>query len=174
MQNRRFPRPYRLVLAALGLIILAGGGLARAEVVHFKQLMPVVELKLSGWTVEDKPKGSTIKQGEFAVSQAQATYRNGDQTLEITVMDLLGQPIPFMAGMPQIDMESSEETLRSITIQGFKGLETFRPQDHHGELNLSVAARFWVKIDGNGINSLEPLRAAAQQLDLAKLAEMAK
>jgi len=159
---------------AIGLIILAGTGLARADVVNFKQLLPFVDLKLSGWQVDGKPGGTTMKHGDISMSQAQATYRNGDKTLEIVVMDFLGKTIPFLMPGQQIEMESSEESLRTTTIQGFKAVETFRPPEHHGELNISVADRFWVKIDGNGIENLDALRAVVQQINLPKLAELAK
>jgi hypothetical protein len=71
-------------------------------------------------------------------------------------------------------MESSEETVRTTEVQGFKALETFRHQEKQGELNISVADRFWVKIDGDGIENLEALRKIAQQMDLKKLATLAK
>ncbi len=168
---------FRSGLAAfltMGLVTLAVIGPARAEIVHFKQLIPLVDLKLAGWKMEAKPIGTTMKQGEIAMSQAQVTYRSGDKTLEIVVMDFMGKNIPFLGAAQQLEMETSEETLRTTTIQGFKGLETFRTQEHHGELNLSVADRFWVKIEGNGIDNLEVLRAVAQQMNLPKLAELAK
>lgn len=159
---------------ALGLLIWAGAGLARAEVVHFKQLMPFVDLKLDGWTVDAKPRGSTMKHADITMSEARATYRSGDKTLEIVVIDFLGKPMPFLGAMQQMEMETSEETIRTTTLKGFKALETFRTQEHHGELNISVADRFWVKIDGNGLDNLEVLRTVAQQMDLPKLAELAK
>jgi len=116
---------------AIGLIILAGTGLARAEAVHFKQLLPFVDLKFSGWEVDGKPSGTTMKHGDTSMSQAQATYRSGNKTLEIVVMDFLGKTIPFLMQGQQIEMESSEESLRTTTIQGFKALETFQPPNHH-------------------------------------------
>jgi hypothetical protein len=71
-------------------------------------------------------------------------------------------------------MESSHERLKTTQVQGFKALETFRPQEKEAELNISVADRFWVKLDGDGIDGPEALHAAAQALDLKKLAELAK
>ena len=32
---------------AVGLVVFAGAGLARAEAIHFKQLIPFVDLKLT-------------------------------------------------------------------------------------------------------------------------------
>jgi hypothetical protein len=37
-----------------------------------------------------------------------------------------------------------------------------------------VADRFWVKIDAEGIDNLEVLKTVAQQMDLKKLAALAK
>ena len=59
-------------------------------------------------------------------------------------------------------MESSEEIVRTTEVQGFKAFETFRHQEKQGELNISVADRFWVKIDGEGIDNLEVLTKVAQ------------
>ncbi len=160
------------LLLFLGLAVFSGR--SRAATVHFKQLMPFVELKLSGWTMDAKPTGTTIKHGEATMSEARATYRNGDKTLEIVVMDFLGKTIPFLGPMTQMEMETSEETMRTTTIQGFKAVETFRTQEHHAELNISVADRFWVKIDGDGLDNPEVLRTVAQQMELPKLAELAK
>ncbi len=167
----------RLWLAAvyvLGLMILAAAGPARAQTVDFKQLIPFVDLKLSGWTANSKPDGTTNKEGDFTLSEARATYRSGDRTMEIVVMDFKGKIIPFLGPDDQMQRETSEETRRATTLRGLKAMEIFRPQDRHGELNISVADRFWVKINGDGIDNLEVLRAVAQQMNLPKLAELSK
>ena len=146
---------------------------AWAEVVNFKELLPFVDMKIPGWTMEGKPSGTTVKQGQMAMSEARVSFKAGDQTLEVVVMDFLGKTIPFLTGQ-QLQMESSEETVRTAEVQGFQALETFRHQDKQGELNISVADRFWVKIDGEGIDNLEVLKNVAQQMDLKKLATLAK
>jgi hypothetical protein len=163
------------LLTLLGLLLmLCGLALpARTEVVNFKELLPFVEVKIPGWAMEGKPSGTTLKQGKVVVSEVRVSFRSGDQTLEVVIMDFLGKPIPFLLGQ-QLEMESSEETVRTTEVQGFKALETYRSKDKQGELNISVADRFWVKLDGEGIDNLEVLRNAAQQLDLQKLATLAK
>ena len=151
-----------------GLVIPAG-----AEVVNFKELLPFVDMKIPGWTMEGKPCGTTLKQGNVMVSEARVSFRAGDQTLEVIIMDFLGKPLPFLMGQ-HLEMESSEETVRTTEVLGFKALETFRHQDKQGELNISVADRFWVKLDGEGIDNLEVLKKVALQMDLKKLATLAK
>jgi hypothetical protein len=161
-----------LAFAAVGLLTLTGG--VQTAAVPFKELLPFVDLKLPGWQLDGQPSGATVKQGDFQMSEARARFRAGDQTLEITILDFLGQPMPFMAGVQQLEMETGEEKVRTTTVQNFKALEVFRANDHQGELNISVADRFWVKIDGDAIDSPAPLAAAAGQMDLKKLAALAK
>jgi hypothetical protein len=146
---------------------------AGAEVVNFKELLPFVDIKIPGWTMEGKPSGTTLKQGNVMVSEARVSFKAGDQTLEVVIMDFLGKTIPFLTGQ-QLQMESSEEIVRTTEMQGFQAFATFRHQERQGELNISVADRFWVKIDGEGIDNLEVLTKVAQMMDLKKLATLAK
>jgi hypothetical protein len=162
-----------VILLGLSWIIFSLVGLAGAEVVNFKELLPFVDMKIPGWIMEGKPSGTTLKQGNVMVSEARVSFRAGDQTLEVIIMDFLGKTIPFLTGQ-QLQMESSEETVRTTEVQGFKAVETFRLQDRQGELNVSVADRFWVKIDGEGIDNIEVLKNVVQQMDLKKLATLAK
>lgn len=164
-------RPVTLLGALLMLCALALP--ARAEVVNFKELLPLVDITIPGWTMEGKPNGTTLKQGKVVVSEARVSFRSGDRTLEIVIMDFLGKPLPFLLGQ-QLEMESSEETVCATEVQGFKALATYRSKDKQGELNIGVADRFWVKLDGEGIDNLEVLTTAAQQMDLKKLATLAK
>ena len=144
-----------------------------AEVVNLKELLPFVDIKIPGWTMEGTPSGATLKQGQVMVSEARVSFRAGDQTLEVIIMDFLGKNIPFLTGQ-HLQMESSEETVHTTEVQGFKAFESFRHRERQGELNVSVADRFWVKIDGEGIDNLEVLKNVAQQMDLKKLATLAK
>jgi hypothetical protein len=146
---------------------------AGTDVVNFKDLLPLVDIKLPGWDMEGQPSGTTLKQGKTIVSEVRASFRAGDKTLEIIIMDCLGKPMPFLMGQP-LELQSPEETVRTTAIQGFKVLEIFRNQEKQGEINLNVADRFWVKLEGEGIDSLEVLDRVAQHLDLKKLATLGK
>jgi hypothetical protein len=175
MSGRKFKQiRWGRALLATALMTLAGAGMVRAEVVNFKELMPFVDLKIEGWQMDGTPSGTTMKQGNMSVSEARATYRAGDQTLEIVVMDFLGKPMPFLAMAQQFEMETNEEKVHTVTVQDYKALETVRKQDKQVELNISVADRFWVKIDGDGIDNPEVVRKVAQQMDLKKLAGLGK
>lgn len=161
------------IVLGLSWIIFGLAGPAGAEVVNYKELLPFVDIKIPGWTMQGKPSGTTLKQGKVMLSEARVSFRAGDQTLEVIIMDFLGKTIPFLTGQ-HLQMESSEETMRTTEVQGFKAFEIFHLQDRQGELSISVADRFWVKLDGEGIDNLEVLTKVAQQMDLKKLAALAK
>jgi hypothetical protein len=165
---------FGLAVAALVCGTPASDAAAAGEPVHFKELLPVVDLKLPGWDMSDKPSGTTVKHEGFSMSEAKASFHAGDKTLEVVVLDFKGQAMPWLGMLGKMEMESTEESIRTISINGFKALETFRPKDKHGELNISVADRFWVKLEGEGLDNIEPLKAAAGQMDLKKLATLAK
>jgi hypothetical protein len=152
----------------LGLTVTAG-----AEVVNFNKLLPFVTLEIPGWIMEGKPCGTTMKQGNVMVSEARIAFKAGSQTLDIAIMDFLGKTIPFLTGQPLL-MEGSEEIVRTIKVQGFPAFATFRHQEKQGELSISVANRFWVKIDGEGIDNLEVLTQIAHRMDLQRLASLAR
>lgn len=163
-----------LVLAGLAFWTLTPTAAVSGELVNFRQLMPFVDLKLKGWEMSEKPSGTTMKHQHIQMSEAKATYKAGDKTLNIAILDFFGQTIPWLATMPQMDMESSEEILRTTKVGDFKALENYKFKDKQGELNISVGDRFWVKLEGSGIDNTEPLKAAAQQMDLQKLATLGK
>jgi hypothetical protein len=160
-------------LLALAWFIVGPVGPAGADVVNFQELLPFVDLKIPGWTMNGAPCGATRKQGDVMVSEARVSFKAGDRTLEIIIMDFLGKTIPFLTGQ-QLEIESSEETVRATEVQGFKALATFRRQDRQAALDISVAGRFWVKLDGEGIDNLEVLEKIAQQMDLKRLATLAR
>ena len=161
-------------LVALALMMFAPVPTAPAETVNFRELLPFVDVKIPGWEMDQKPGGSTIKQDNVQISEARASFRSGNRKLEITILDFWGKPMPFLGGLQQVEIESSEEQIRTTQVQNFKALETYRPPDKTGDLEISVADRFWVRITGEGLDNLEPLRFAAQQLDLKKLGGLAK
>jgi hypothetical protein len=175
MSGHRATAAKRRMATLIGLLcmIFSLAGPAWAEVVNFKELLPFVDIKIPGWTMEGKPCGTTLKQGKVMVSEVRVSFRAEDQTLEVIIMDFLGKPIPFLNGQ-HLEMESSEEIVRTTEVQGFRAFETLRHRDKQGELNISVADRFWVKIDGEGIDNLEVLKKVVQQMDLKKLGNLAK
>lgn len=174
MKKTRRGSFWGLLMAGLAFLVMTSKSTVAAELVHFKQLLPFVEVKLPDWKMSGKPSGTTLKYQNMNLSEATATYQSGDKTMEISIMDFVGKNMPWAAKIPQMQIESTEEYLRPINIGGFKALELYTYQTKKGEVNINVDNRFWVKLEGKKLDNTEPLKAAAQQMDLKKLAELAK
>ncbi len=148
---------------------------AQAQPVHFKELMSILAIDPpENWQVSEKPKGKTLK-SPMQVSEAEVEFKSGDEKkVEIKIVDGLGGMLPFMSMAQGMEMESSEEYMKPIEVQGFKGTEKFEYKGKEGEIILPVANRFLVTIEGNGMDDNEVIKQMAGKLDLKKLAGMAK
>jgi hypothetical protein len=162
-----------IICLALSVLLFGLTTSALAGVINFKKLLPFVDVKIPGWTMEGQPSGATITQGPMSVSEAKAEFKAGDKTLEVSVTDLFGKPVPMMMGQ-KMEMETNEEIVRTTAVQGFKAIQHYNKKDKDGSLIISVADRFLMKIEGKGIDNLKVLQDVAQRLDLKKLAALAK
>lgn len=113
----------------------------------------------------------------MTISQANGEYTSGKATITIKLLDYGGTGMAGMmaAGwsMSEVDRESDTGYERTVTLQGHKALERFDTSHKSGEIQILVAGRFMVEIDGNDCADKD-LRAAAEALDLAKLAALKK
>jgi hypothetical protein len=165
-----------VVLTVLLAVVMLGGysSFAQAQPVHFKELMAIVAVEPpQGWEVAKKPKGQTMK-SPIQMSEAEVEFKSGDKRLEVKIVDGLGGMMPLMGLMRGMEMESSEEYMKSIEVQGFKGTESYKYNEKEGDIKLPVANRFLVTIEGKGIDNTDVLKEVAGKLDLKKLAGQAK
>lgn len=148
---------------------------AQAQPVHFKELMAVLAIDPPrDWKVSEKPKGQTLK-SPVQMSEAEVEFRSGDgKKIEIKIVDGLGGMLPFMGMAQGMEMESSEEYMKPIEVQGVKGTEKFEYENKKGEIILPVANRFLVTIEGKGMENNALIKEVAGKLDLKKLAGLAK
>jgi hypothetical protein len=147
---------------------------APAKLVHFKELLPFVDIKLDGWQPEGKPKGSTMQSGQMEMSQVSATLRSGGKTLEILVGDGLPAQFAALGNDKGFQFETTENYLKQVEVDGFQGMESFHVQEKKGDLLLNVADRFLVVIKVHGADKGDILMTVAGKMDLKKLAELAK
>ncbi len=165
-----------MILAVAVVLVLGVWPLgAQAQPVHFKELMAILAIDPpQDWKVAEKPKGKTLK-SPVQVSEAEVEFKSGDnKEIEIKIVDGLGSMMPFMSMAQGMEMESSEEYVKPIEVQGFKGTEKFEYKDKKGEIILPVANRFLVTIEGKGMDDTKVMKQMAEKLDLKKLAGMAK
>jgi hypothetical protein len=161
---------------ARGLEKMAGGGDGGAkavEPVSFRELMAILP-ELDGWE-KQKPTGERMT-SPVSFSQAEGRYTKGDASIAVKIIDsgfnqlLLAPAAMFLAA--GYERESSEGHEKSAKVNGQPGWEKWNSENQDGEVNALVGKRFLVPLEGNAIEDVAVLHAAANKLDLAKLAAL--
>jgi hypothetical protein len=172
--------------AAAGLEALAKGmeGVAGAlagkgpdgkpvQPVTFQSLQSVLP-EISGWKRE-QPTGERMTV-PVPFSQAEVQYSKGDAEVEVKIVDsayssLLVAPwAMFLTAGYEKQTSSGYE--KSVSVGGNPGFERWDSDRKDGELNLVVAKRFLVTIEGNGIADTNVLQDFASKIDAAKLTSL--
>lgn len=147
-----------------------------ADPVNFRELKALLPEKAAGLKRTEATGEKSGAMG-FVISRAEARYGDeGDGTLHIEIFDTGGiAGIGTMAlatwTMADIDKETATGYEKTTTLEGYKGFEKYDSQRKSGELNVLVADRFVVNINGNGL-SMSKLKDVLSDLDLDKLSEL--
>ena len=153
--------------------ILCLAGICRAEPVNFKAMLPLLAtVSLPGWTA-GTPTGQTVT-SPFEASEASIELTQGDKRLEVAFYEGGPQMGAALAAIGQIELESSELSIKPVVIQGCKGSLNISKNDNEADMLLPVGGRIVVSLHLSGSADGEILKAAAGQLDLKKLASLGK
>lgn len=139
--------------------------------IGFQQLETVLPT-VSGWD-HDKPRGEKMTM-PVPFSQTEATYKNGDAEVEVKIVDsafsqLLVAPWAMFLSAGY-EKQTSEGYEKSVNVGGNPGFEKWNTDSKDGELNLVVAKRFLVTIEGRDIKDPSVMHDFASKLDTGKLA----
>ena len=141
--------------------------------VSFQSLETVLP-EVSGWERE-KPRGERMTM-PVPFSQTETSYTNGDARIEVKVVDsafnqLLVSPwAMFMSS--GYSRETSEGYEKAVNLGGNPGFEKWNSDTRDGELNLVVAKRFLVTLEGSNLDSAGVLHDFAAKIDTGKLATL--
>lgn len=143
------------------------------EPVSFKELQTALP-EVSGWE-RQRPTGERMTL-PVAFSQAEARYTKDNARVEVKIVDsafhqLLMAPWSMFltAGY---EKETSSGYERSVNVGGNPGFEKWNDDAKDGELNLVVAKRFLVSVEGRDIADLNVLKDFAAKLDTSKLSAL--
>jgi len=152
--------------------LLLAATAAQAEPVHYKQLISMLTVSLPGWTAGE-PTGQTVR-SPLEASEATIEFTKGESRIEVAIFD--GGPAmgAAMGAINQVEMESPEQTVKPVSMKGFKGALYTYPKENEADLVLMVPPRFAVTVHSSGGMDADLLRKIAEQLDLAKLAAAGK
>jgi hypothetical protein len=151
----------------------AGGDGKPVDPVPFQQLETVLP-DVSGWQRED-PRSERMT-SPVPFSQTEVSYSQGDAQIEVKIVDSAFNQLlvtPWAMFMTSgYSRESSDGYEKSVNVGGNPGFEKWNKHDRSGELNLVVAKRFLVTVEGSNINDAQILHDFASKIDTAKLADL--
>jgi hypothetical protein len=152
---------------------MAGGEGKAVDPVSFRDLQAVLP-EVSGWTM-DKPRGERMT-SPIAFSQTETSYDKGDARIDVKIVDsgfnqMLMAPWAMFLGAGY-ERETDEGYEKAVTIDGNPGFEKWNTESKDGELNIVVAKRFLVTVEGRGIEDISVLHDVFSKLDTGKLAAL--
>jgi hypothetical protein len=140
------------------------------EPVRFQDLQTVLP-EVSGWQ-RTTPTGERMT-APVPFSQAEADYTMGDANISVKVVDSAFSQIliaPWSMFLTAgYERETSDGYEKSVTVGGNPGFERYNTAGKDGELNIVLAKRFLVTIEGDNIADTKPLHEFAAKLDASKL-----
>jgi hypothetical protein len=144
--------------------------------VDFRKLKELLPEKAAGLK-RIEATGEKSGAAGFTISRAEAKYGDdGETAAHIEIFDtggIAGVGTMALAAwtMADIDKETSTGYEKTTTLEGYKGYEKYDSQSKSGELNVLVADRFVVNINGNNL-SVKKLKSILTSLDLNKLSKL--
>lgn len=177
-----------LTLSALFAFALAGAAspqnpatpalkpLAVVSVDALKTMIPNVD----GWT-RGEPAGDVVHvSDDTGYSFVVGKFTNGAAKVRLTIGDTVGTGdcLMALAAMISVLPEGYSESpapatsIVRFTYEGFQAASKWNADKFVGEFSVLVNGRFVVKAEGEGVDTLDTLRAFVSKVDLKKLAEL--
>lgn len=152
---------------------LAGGDGKTVEPVRFQALEGMLP-QVSGWEMA-KPQSERMT-SPIAYSETEATYRKGDASIDVKVVDsgfssMLIAPWSMMLATGY-SRETSDGYEKAVTVNGQPGFEKWDSGSKDGELNLLVNKRFLVTVEGDDLEDTKVLHEFVSTMDMEKLAAL--
>jgi hypothetical protein len=160
-----------------GLLNAVGGALGgnqHVTPVDFRNLQALLPDSLPG--MKRTNAGGTTKQGMgVKTTSAAADYQGGGkQSIRISISDMsaVSGVLDMAEALPKdTDSASDEGYEKDVNVGGRSMHEKFTKAGQVGSLQVIVAKRFEVDVDGNGV-SMDAVHAAMGRVDLARLEAM--
>jgi hypothetical protein len=143
------------------------------EPVSFQALQTALP-ELSGWE-RSTPTGERMT-APIAFSEAETHYTMGETNVSVKIVDsafsqmLVAPWAMFLTA--GYERESSEGYEKSVNVGGNPGFERWNKDSKTGELNLVVAKRYLVTVEGDNLNDTKVLHEFASKIDAGKLSSL--
>ena len=130
--------------------------------------------ELPGWE-RATPTGERMT-APVAFSEAETHYTRGETSVTVKIVDsafsqlLIAPWAMFLTA--GYERESSEGYEKSVNVGGNPGFERWNKDSRNGELNLVVAKRFLVTVEGDNITDTKVLHEFASKIDAGTLSAL--
>ena len=141
--------------------------------VTFQQLQTALP-EVAGWE-RSTPTGERMT-APVPFSEAEADYKAGDANVTVKIVDsafsqmLIAPWSMFLSA--GYEKQTSDGYEKSVSVNGNPGFERWNSADKDGELNIVVAKRYLVTVEGQDLTDTKPLHEIAARIDAAKLAAL--
>ena len=148
----------------------------KVDPVDFRKLKEFLPEKIAGFK---KTESSGEKNGAmgFTISTADAHYKgNEDAAIHLEILDtggIAGVATMAMAAwtMADIDKETDTGYEKTTSLEGYKAYEKYDSKSKSGELNLLVADRYVLNVNGSNV-TMEQMKGIIEELNLNKLSDL--
>lgn len=147
------------------------------EVIDFRELKALLPESL-GDMKRTNAEGEKNSAMGFTVSQARGDYssEDGSKYLDIEITDFGGAT--GWAGLAswgwtiaEVDRETETGYEKTTKYKGHKAFEKYDNEYQNGNIDVLVAGRFMVSVDGNNL-SMDNIKSALDAIDIGKLEAM--
>ncbi len=167
--------PLAALKTAVEEIEKAAGGMKtedgeKVETIHFKELQERLPERLAGYSRKSKS-GQTNSIMGFKISQAEASYQDGDGKIEVSINDTGGAGLALMSMAAWSQFESEQESddgwEKTGEWDGYKCYETYSKSRNRSTIALIVADRVVVNAEGNV--DMDELKRFLKKMNLEKI-----
>jgi hypothetical protein len=143
------------------------------EPVGFQELQAALP-QMSGWE-RGAPMGERMT-APVPFSEAETSYTRGEANVTVKIVDsafsqmLIAPWAMFLTA--GYERQSGDGYEKSVNLSGNPGFERWNTASKNGELNLVVAKRFLVTVEGDNIDDTKILHDFASSVDTAALATL--
>lgn len=151
----------------------ASENMKEVEPVSFRDLQTVLP-DFSGWE-KGSPTGEKMS-APIAMSKTEVSYSKDEMTINASVIDTGYRQMFFLPYMMMMatgyEKESGTGYEKGTTVAGNPGFEKWDSESKDGELAVVVNKRFFVQLEGRGLENTQVLHDLMGKIDLGKLAGM--
>jgi len=145
-------------------------------------LEPLLPSTLEGWTKTRMSSNRVAAAESCAWVFAEAVYTNGDHKIRVTVADtgFDSDALMILATIVRSFPAGYTETIppdtmiNRITYGDSPAATLLSTSKREAEFTVVLADRFVAKVEATSIDSLDPLRAVLDKIDLKKLADLGR